>query len=115
MNSPSHFIPTLSTFARFLVNEDSGEISLAQKLDFEQRNVYRLAFTATDSGGRSSSTSLRIEVLDFNDRGPVFDRDEYKAVADETGTVLQPNITVKVSNIIIMLSPKEMEPSSPDS
>ena len=71
---------------------------LAKKLDFEQQNVYRLSFTATDSGGRSSTTSLRIEVLDFNDQGPVFDRDEYKALADETITVLQPNVTVKVSN-----------------
>ena len=89
-------------FARFRVDAATGEVFLAKKLDFETQNVYRLTFIATDSGGRSSSTSLRVEVLDFNDQGPVFDRDEYRALTDETSTILQPNVTVMVIHLFIL-------------
>ena len=83
-------------FLRYRVSAQTGQVYLTKELDFESRNVYRLTYTATDSGDHATSVPLRIEVLDFNDQGPVFDRDEYRSSTNESSTQLLPNVTVKV-------------------
>ena len=53
-------------------------------------------FTATDGGGRTSRVPFEVNVLDYNDQGPVFDTDHYQTFVDESSTQMSPNITIHV-------------------
>lgn len=65
----------------FQVNAKTGEISIGKGLDFEITNQYELWIEARDSDETSlaSVTRLLINVTDFNDNTPVFDRVIYYA------------------------------------
>ena len=82
---------------RFNVNSSTGVITLAEKLDYESEKVISLMFTATDGGERSNSVPFKVNVLDFNDQGPVFDADHYQTFVDESSTQMSPNVTIHVS------------------
>ena len=78
------------------MNSVTGEIRLAQTLDFEERQVIEVTYVATDGGGLSSSVPFRLNVLDYNDQGPVFPLDQYNTIVTESSTLLNPNVTVQV-------------------
>lgn len=61
----------------------TGHISVARLLDYETRSSYNLMATATDGGGRESSSSVTITVLDVNDNPPEFTQASYSANVDE--------------------------------
>ncbi len=83
--------------SRFRVNPVTGEVFLGDTvLDYEEQRKYSLSYIATDGGGRSTLVSLTVEVLDFNDEGPVFSADQYQAFIGESSTDLNPNVTVQV-------------------
>lgn len=58
----------------FTIDPSTGIIRTKQVLDHEEKTIYRLAVTATDSGTPPKQTvrTLRIEVLDLNDNRPTF-------------------------------------------
>lgn len=63
---------------RFMIDEATGQISLARELDRESRDNYALTVVARDAGLEtrlSSSVTLEIRVLDENDNSPVFRRE----------------------------------------
>ena len=82
---------------RFNIVSSTGVITLAQSLDYESENVISLTFVATDGGGRFSSVPFKVNVLDYNDQGPVFDSDHYQTFVDESSTQMSPNVTIHVS------------------
>ena len=88
---------------RFSINEATGDVTIAQPLDFEVRSIYQLDVTATDSGGLSVVVRYVITVQDFNDQAPVFSADQYSAFVDEGTNVLNPSITVQVGSFPSML------------
>ncbi|XP_069055572.1 protocadherin gamma-C4-like [Pleurodeles waltl] len=57
------------------------ELVLERALDREQRAVHHLVLTAEDGGfaRRSSTLNITVNVLDFNDNHPVFDKPSYTA------------------------------------
>lgn len=57
----------------FQLNPKTGSISLLVPVDYEQVHHYQLIVTASDSGipSLSSSASVNISILDFNDNTPV--------------------------------------------
>lgn len=57
----------------FEINSATGVISLARKLDFEEKSGYELIVLVSDSGNLTSMTMVTIKILDFNDNAPVFD------------------------------------------
>ena len=61
------------------INASSGVLALISSLDYEFRTLHSLTVAATDNGTPPRSTSVTVEiiVLDFNDNPPVFTMDTY--------------------------------------
>ncbi|XP_042222155.1 fat-like cadherin-related tumor suppressor homolog isoform X3 [Homarus americanus] len=77
----------------FTLDPYSGWLSLNQELDAETKSKYDLKVLAKDNGTpqRSSTTSIIIEVIDYNDNAPQFVKEKYHASVRENalpGTVV---------------------------
>ena len=78
-----HYVLMISYFSYldnvFQINERSGEIYTLTTLDREQRDFYDLKIVAKDQGAPqlSSSTQLKINIIDANDNSPIFYPKEY--------------------------------------
>ncbi|KAF7642924.1 hypothetical protein LDENG_00248120, partial [Lucifuga dentata] len=55
----------------FEVNVNTGEIRVADKLDFEKSKTYQLNVQASDHGGYTDTCKIIIQVIDENDNVPV--------------------------------------------
>ncbi|KAK3929468.1 Cadherin-related tumor suppressor [Frankliniella fusca] len=65
---------------RFVVDADSGVVSLAAQLDREERAEYHLTLAAKDSSAtdpRATAVNLTVTVLDENDNAPQFGEAQY--------------------------------------
>ncbi|XP_077583752.1 protocadherin-8 [Stigmatopora nigra] len=62
-----------------------AHLVLTKELDREMEDSYLVEVTATDGGvpAKSGSTKIRIQVLDFNDNGPVFEHGSLKVELNE--------------------------------
>ncbi|XP_020621470.1 cadherin EGF LAG seven-pass G-type receptor 2-like [Orbicella faveolata] len=56
----------------FKIDELSGTVILAEDLDRETVDVYKLVITAKDGGNRSTTVNLTVFVSDVNDNSPQF-------------------------------------------
>ncbi|XP_019636288.1 PREDICTED: protein dachsous-like [Branchiostoma belcheri] len=89
---------------RFTVNSRTGEVRIADELDRETKDFYRLEILASDGGNPPLVTDgfyLEITVEDVNDNTPAFTAPDYElTVLEETevGTVLG-NIKAEDSDI----------------
>ncbi|CAH2085946.1 unnamed protein product [Euphydryas editha] len=83
----------------FVVDNVTGVVTVASKLDFDRKNTYRIQIIATDMGipSLTGTTELTIHVINVNDKKPSFtpsiQRAEVSADA-ELGTVLHTLIAV---------------------
>ncbi|XP_011183876.2 cadherin-related tumor suppressor [Zeugodacus cucurbitae] len=60
---------------RFIMDDATGQLSLARSLDREQQSTYKLTVVARDAGVKvqlSTNTTITVEVLDENDVEPQF-------------------------------------------
>lgn len=64
----------------FDIDVETGDIITKIKLDRETRKSYDILVMATDEGGRSGFTTVRVAVADENEYPPQFINTEYKAV-----------------------------------
>ncbi|XP_037908128.1 fat-like cadherin-related tumor suppressor homolog isoform X10 [Hermetia illucens] len=64
----------------FTIDKDKGVIEAKTSLDREERKLYEIPVIATDGGGKSGFTTVRVKIGDENDNAPVFLYKEYKAV-----------------------------------
>ncbi|XP_076795110.1 cadherin-related family member 2 isoform X2 [Arvicanthis niloticus] len=73
----------------FAVDPNSGELTVknGQLLDRERQAVYYLTLQATDGGNQSSTTTLKITLLDINDNPPVVQGSYNIFVPEEDGNV----------------------------
>ncbi|XP_054143731.1 protocadherin gamma-B5-like [Melozone crissalis] len=55
---------------KFVVDAESGSITLQEALDFEDTRVFSLAVEAKDGGGLVAHSKVDVEVLDVNDNAP---------------------------------------------
>ncbi|NXL76040.1 PCDGA protein, partial [Leptocoma aspasia] len=62
----------LSSYAlhTFLLDAESGSITLQEALDFEETSTFSLAVEAKDGGGLVAHCKVEVEVLDVNDNAP---------------------------------------------
>ncbi|XP_033109345.1 cadherin-23-like, partial [Anneissia japonica] len=76
---------TLSGSDRFAINSGTGEISVAQPLNYEESKNHVLTVTASDGGvpPRTADTSVTVYVTDVNDNAPQFTREIYEAYVEE--------------------------------
>ncbi|XP_075902578.1 protocadherin gamma-A5-like isoform X20 [Nelusetta ayraudi] len=54
----------------FIINEDTGELSLIENIDFERSRNYQINIQASDEGGLTDSCKLIVDVQDMNDNKP---------------------------------------------
>ncbi|XP_044517764.1 protocadherin beta-15-like [Gracilinanus agilis] len=54
----------------FEVNQNSGEVRIRKKLDFETIQSYEVEIEATDGGGLSGKCTVLVQVTDVNDNPP---------------------------------------------
>ena len=64
----------------FKINRESGQITTAEKLDYEMKDSYMVVVTATDPSSATDTIDVNIEVLDVNDK-PVISITESNAVS----------------------------------
>lgn len=84
----------------FTINQKSGVIQTAQKLDREKLSIIRLKVFATDKGvpPMNSSSLVEINVLDANDNSPIFEQQNCVAIVPENITIPAIILTVKATD-----------------
>ncbi|XP_071953449.1 cadherin-23-like [Antedon mediterranea] len=82
---PGEVTYTLSGSDRFEINSTTGEISVEQQLDYEEKQNYLLTVTAVDGGipPKSAFKNVTVNVMDVNDNPPQFTRQLYEAHINE--------------------------------
>ncbi|XP_058705143.1 protocadherin gamma-B5-like [Poecile atricapillus] len=60
----------IKAFEKFVVDAESGSITLQEALDFEDTRAFSLAVEAKDGGGLVGVCKVEVEVLDVNDNAP---------------------------------------------
>ncbi|XP_039576302.1 protocadherin gamma-A10-like [Passer montanus] len=55
---------------KFVIDTESGSVTLQEALDFEDTHVFTLAVEAKDGGGLIAHCKVEVEVLDVNDNAP---------------------------------------------
>ena len=70
---------------KFEINAETGEITPAATLDFEEQETYNLTVVAVDMGDvmLNDTSMVIITILDFNDNAPQFVNDTYSAIVME--------------------------------
>lgn len=65
----------------FSIDNKTGEIKVAGRLDFEDKPMYNLTVVAVDSGvpQLSSTATIMVSLLNINDNDPEFNQTEYEA------------------------------------
>ena len=85
---------------RFKVDKDTGRVTVSGALDRETVDTYYVSAEARDGGGYTAFTNLQINILDENDKSPVFRREEYFAtVREDSLTFLREPVVVEVINL----------------
>ena len=86
---------SIPTKGPFEINKESGMITVAGKLDYEQERSYTFVVSARDVNDStiSTCTDVTVHVLDVNDNAPVFAKyqEQYKV-----NTVIYISITYSV-------------------
>ncbi|KAJ8975858.1 hypothetical protein NQ317_015895 [Molorchus minor] len=74
---------------RFAITSQNGKglITIAQPLDYKQEKRYILTVTASDSGGRTDTATVYVNVTDANNFAPVFENAPYTASVFEDAVV----------------------------
>ncbi|XP_040928635.1 protocadherin beta-16-like isoform X23 [Betta splendens] len=80
----------------FKVNEDTGEVRLIGKLDYEKKKRFQINVRAVDNGGLTDSCKVIVDVIDINDNEPMIKIMSKSTVISESAN---PNTVVTMINI----------------
>ncbi|XP_053284246.1 protocadherin gamma-A11 isoform X5 [Pleuronectes platessa] len=80
----------------FEVNEDSGEVRLIGRLDYEKKRHFQISVRARDNGGLTDSCKVIVDVIDINDNEPTIKIMSKSTVISESA---DPNTVVTMINI----------------
>lgn len=76
MSPRSHILGSSVSVRYFSINQTTGELSLAENLDYETNKEHSLTVTALDTTG-TASVSVIVLVIDVNDNPPTFNSSKY--------------------------------------
>lgn len=82
----------------FNIDHLTGEVTLAQPLDYENRKQYFPNITVK-SGNNYATTTLTVNVLDENDNAPEFNKQSYQVTVKETAYIGKSIITVTATDL----------------
>ncbi|KAI8125952.1 Protein dachsous [Lucilia cuprina] len=77
--------------SEFNVRSATGEICIAGELDFEKKQFYEFPIIATDRGGLSTTSMIKIQLTDINDNRPIFFPQHYNISLRETASTTVSN------------------------
>lgn len=62
------------SFDDFRIDEETGEVFVSRKLDYDRRNTYGIEVIAMDSGtpSLSGTATLTVSIINSNDKDPYF-------------------------------------------
>ncbi|KAM8732166.1 protocadherin gamma-A11-like isoform 9-T9 [Acanthopagrus schlegelii] len=80
----------------FEVNEESGEVRLMGRLDYEKKRSFQINVRAMDNGGLTDSCKVILDVVDINDNEPTIKIMSKSTVISESA---DPNTVVTMINI----------------
>lgn len=83
----------------FKTDKNTGGLYVANTLDYETQRSYSLTLVAKDGGGKGTTTSIFIEVLDANDNAPIFEASEYSRTIRDGATSFEPQLVIRVSHL----------------
>ncbi|XP_026729820.1 cadherin-23 isoform X2 [Trichoplusia ni] len=82
----------------FKTDKSKGGIYVQQILDYEKQKSYSLTIFAKDGGGKGSTASIFVEVLDVNDNAPIFEASEYSRTIRDGATTFEPQFVVRATD-----------------
>ncbi|KAL0840760.1 hypothetical protein ABMA28_015943 [Loxostege sticticalis] len=82
----------------FKTDKNKGGIYVGQLLDYEKQKSYSLTMFAKDGGGKGSTASIFIDVLDVNDNAPIFEYPEYSRTIRDGATSFEPQLVVRATD-----------------
>lgn len=85
-----------SSVVRFVLDAETGRVTLRGKLDFELMRRYTLTILARDGGGEETTGRLRVNVLDVNDNVPTFQKESYMGWLRENEQAAQQVVRIRV-------------------
>ncbi|XP_053677097.1 protocadherin-like wing polarity protein stan [Anopheles nili] len=89
-----------NTRGRFAITSQNGRglITIAQPLDYKQERRFALTITATDSGQRTDTAVVNINITDANNFAPVFENAPYSASVFEDAPIGTTVLVVSASD-----------------
>uniref|UniRef100_A0A182Y7D4 Cadherin domain-containing protein n=1 Tax=Anopheles stephensi TaxID=30069 RepID=A0A182Y7D4_ANOST len=77
------------SFDDFTIDNTTGVVSIARKLDFDRRNTYQMEIVASDSGtpSLSGTTMLTVSIINSNDKAPYFTPTTQRAEVSEDAPI----------------------------
>ncbi|XP_058263772.1 protocadherin gamma-A5-like isoform X5 [Hemibagrus wyckioides] len=80
----------------FAINENSGEITVAGLIDYEEHKYFEIAIQAKDYGGLIATAKILIEVVDVNDNAPIISLTSFSSPISEDSPS---GVTVAIVNV----------------
>ncbi|XP_053671726.1 cadherin-87A [Anopheles nili] len=77
------------SFDDFTIDNRTGVVSIARKLDYDRRNTYQMEIVASDAGtpSLSGTAMLTVSIINSNDKAPYFTPTTQRAEVSEDATV----------------------------
>nr|XP_040218321.2 cadherin-87A isoform X1 [Anopheles coluzzii]XP_049463650.1 cadherin-87A isoform X1 [Anopheles coluzzii]XP_049463651.1 cadherin-87A isoform X1 [Anopheles coluzzii]XP_049463652.1 cadherin-87A isoform X1 [Anopheles coluzzii]XP_049463653.1 cadherin-87A isoform X1 [Anopheles coluzzii]XP_049463654.1 cadherin-87A isoform X1 [Anopheles coluzzii] len=77
------------SFDDFAIDNRTGVVSIARKLDYDRRNTYQMEIVASDSGtpSLSGTTMLTVSIINSNDKAPYFTPTTQRAEVSEDAPI----------------------------
>ncbi|XP_059061390.1 cadherin-23 [Achroia grisella] len=82
----------------FKTDSNKGGIYVAQLLDYEKQKSYSLTLLAKDGGGKGTTTSIYVDVLDVNDNVPMFESVDYSRTIRDGATSFEPQLIIRATD-----------------
>lgn len=81
MNAEVNYLIQKGSFNEFVINNETGLVTVASKLNYDRRSSYSLEVLAVDHGQPSltGTATVSIHITDVNDKLPYFDPEVQKA------------------------------------
>ncbi|XP_053602394.1 cadherin-87A [Plodia interpunctella] len=82
----------------FKTDKNKGGIYVRQQLDYEKQKSYSLTLVAKDGGGKGTTSSIYIDVLDVNDNSPIFESSDYSRTIRDGATSFEPQFVIRATD-----------------
>lgn len=87
----------------FKTDKNMGGLYVAHMLDYEKQKSYSLTLFAKDGGGKGSTASIFVDVIDVNDNAPIFEAADYSRTIRDGATSFEPQFVIRVSTISLTI------------